>query len=168
VTLASLAFGIYSTLTEPAIAYFSTPVRAWEFGFGALLAFIPSLVSRFWQPTLSILGFLGIIAAEKKKADDEVKAQVQCFGAGARAPGKVPCSNPKLKGVFPALSSAATDGYWPDKCGITARDDAKPVACQVGSIKASIRIAMVGDSHAKHYTAAFADLAKSNNWSVEV
>jgi len=63
VTLASLAFGIYSTLTEPAIAYFSTPVRAWEFGFGALLAFIPSLVSRFWQPTLSILGFLGIIAA---------------------------------------------------------------------------------------------------------
>jgi hypothetical protein len=310
VTICSFIYGVYLTKTEPAIAYFSTPVRAWEFGFGALMAFAPKLKQPLMKWLFSLLGlaliayssltyttalaFPGLwallpvlgtclvilassnegvlgsvfgfkplawlgersysiylwhwpiiillpyalkgdlntqtkilslvltlviaslstayierpflaggrvprykpavvfgallvvsslvvgslafgierakvtIAAEKKKADDEVKAQVQCFGAGARAPGKAPCSNPMLKGVFPALSSAATDSYWPDKCGITARDDAKPVACQVGSIKASIRIALVGDSHAKHYTAAFADLAKSNNWSVEV
>lgn len=61
VTIASLVFGIYSTATDPAIAYFSTPVRAWEFGFGALLAFVPPLVSRIWQPVLSVLGLVTII-----------------------------------------------------------------------------------------------------------
>jgi hypothetical protein len=61
VTVASLVFGIYSTNTDPAIAYFSTPVRAWEFGFGALLAFVPALVNRFWQPALSVIGLTTII-----------------------------------------------------------------------------------------------------------
>jgi len=35
ITLSSLIYGIYLTQAEPAIAYFSTPVRAWEFGAGA-------------------------------------------------------------------------------------------------------------------------------------
>ena len=310
VTICSFIYGVYLTKTEPAIAYFSTPVRAWEFGFGALVAFAPELKQPLMKWLFSLLGlaliayssltytttlaFPGLwalipvlgtclvilassnegvlgsvfgfkplawlgersysiylwhwpiiillpyalkgdlntqtkilslvltlviaslstayierpflaggrvprykpavvfgallvvsslmvgsrafgteqakvtIAAEKKRADDEVKAQVQCFGAGARAPGKAPCSNPKLKGVFPALSSAAADNFWPDKCVVTNRDDTKPIACEVGDSKSTIRIALVGDSHAKHYTAAFLDLAKKNNWSVEI
>jgi peptidoglycan/LPS O-acetylase OafA/YrhL len=61
ITIASLVFGVISTTTEPAISYFSTPVRAWEFGVGALIAFVPGLVSKFWQPLLSVIGILGII-----------------------------------------------------------------------------------------------------------
>jgi peptidoglycan/LPS O-acetylase OafA/YrhL len=38
VTAASLVFSIASTVAEPTVAYFSTFTRAWEFGFGALLA----------------------------------------------------------------------------------------------------------------------------------
>ncbi len=38
-TLASLAWSIHLTASEPASAYFVTPTRAWEFGLGALLAF---------------------------------------------------------------------------------------------------------------------------------
>jgi peptidoglycan/LPS O-acetylase OafA/YrhL len=38
VTAASLTYSIVLTSVDPAAAYFITPVRAWEFGFGALLA----------------------------------------------------------------------------------------------------------------------------------
>jgi peptidoglycan/LPS O-acetylase OafA/YrhL len=41
VTTLSLAFSIVATAVAPAPAYFITPTRAWEFGAGALLAFLP-------------------------------------------------------------------------------------------------------------------------------
>ena len=40
-TLGSLAFSIYYTHKNPAMAYFVTPTRVWEFGVGALVAFAP-------------------------------------------------------------------------------------------------------------------------------
>ena len=42
VFVSSLIFGVYLTFTEPSIAYFSTPVRAWEFALGGLVAFMPA------------------------------------------------------------------------------------------------------------------------------
>ena len=39
---ASLAYSLWVTATNPALAYFVTPARAWEFGAGALLAFAPA------------------------------------------------------------------------------------------------------------------------------
>jgi peptidoglycan/LPS O-acetylase OafA/YrhL len=38
VTVASLAWSVYWTATEPAAAYFQTPTRVWELGVGAVLA----------------------------------------------------------------------------------------------------------------------------------
>jgi peptidoglycan/LPS O-acetylase OafA/YrhL len=58
ITLSSLAYGLYMTQAEPAIAYFSTPVRAWEFGVGALVAFIPSISKTLWSAITSIVGLL--------------------------------------------------------------------------------------------------------------
>lgn len=63
VTLSSFGFGVWTTNFDPAVAYFSTPVRAWEFGVGAITAFIPALVHRFWSPTISIFGFAAISSA---------------------------------------------------------------------------------------------------------
>jgi peptidoglycan/LPS O-acetylase OafA/YrhL len=40
VTLASLVYSISKTASDPAAAYFITPTRAWEFGFGGLLAML--------------------------------------------------------------------------------------------------------------------------------
>ena len=42
VVVASLVYGVWLTFNEPPLAYFSTFVRAWEFGGGALLA--------LWRP----------------------------------------------------------------------------------------------------------------------
>jgi peptidoglycan/LPS O-acetylase OafA/YrhL len=40
-TVASLVCGVWMTIAEPAVAYFATPARAWEFGAGGLLALAP-------------------------------------------------------------------------------------------------------------------------------
>ncbi len=40
VTVASLAWSVYWTATEPAAAYFQTPTRVWELGVGAVLALV--------------------------------------------------------------------------------------------------------------------------------
>lgn len=310
VTVSSFIYGVYLTQAEPAIAYFSTPVRAWEFGAGALIAFAPSVKRSvtgwiatvigialivyssfvyttdlafpgFWAliPVLGtaaviwgatndgVLGkvfafqpfqWLGAksysiylwhwpivillpyaigaelstpskllalaltlllasvttslierpflpggripkfkptrvfgalvlvssvlvgslafaieqakatIAVEKKKTDSLFNGAIDCFGAGARAPGKAACANPDLEGLYPSLESAAADNFWPEDCIVTNREDVQPVACEVGNSKSKTRIALVGDSHTKHYAAAFRDLARENSWSVEV
>ncbi|HYI51846.1 MAG TPA: acyltransferase family protein [Microbacterium sp.] len=56
VTVLSLAFSIYATFAQPSVAYFSTFTRAWEFGFGALLAL---LLRRFARPFPNWLAVVG-------------------------------------------------------------------------------------------------------------
>lgn len=41
VTAASLGISLVATFVAPSFAYFATPVRIWEFGFGALIAVLP-------------------------------------------------------------------------------------------------------------------------------
>ena len=57
----SLGYSIWLTATTPGVAYFSTLTRAWEFGAGALLAFVGT--SRRLHPTWTWLGVAGIVAA---------------------------------------------------------------------------------------------------------
>lgn len=63
VTCSSLAYGIYFTNFEPAIAYFSTPVRAWEFGVGALAVFHPGFKSLMVRRIGAALGLVAITVA---------------------------------------------------------------------------------------------------------
>lgn len=56
VTISSLVFSIIYTSIDPAVAYFSTPVRAWEFGLGALAVFVPVLRSNRLKVLLVGLG----------------------------------------------------------------------------------------------------------------
>ncbi|MCL1839245.1 MAG: acyltransferase, partial [Propionibacteriaceae bacterium] len=43
ITVASFAYGYYSTITEPAAAYFVTPARLWELSFGGVIAMLPPI-----------------------------------------------------------------------------------------------------------------------------
>lgn len=40
----SLLLSLVTTFTAPSFAYFATPVRMWEFGFGAVVAILPTLL----------------------------------------------------------------------------------------------------------------------------
>jgi len=64
VALASFAFGVWMTETQPRAAYFSTFGRAWELALGALLAVAPPLRLRaFAAGALGWLGLAAIVAA---------------------------------------------------------------------------------------------------------
>lgn len=62
-TLASFAYSVWLMSVAPSHAYFSTFSRAWEFGAGALLAFVPAAVSRWWGQASAIVGVALILYA---------------------------------------------------------------------------------------------------------
>jgi peptidoglycan/LPS O-acetylase OafA/YrhL len=62
VTTASFAVSVVLTAQNPAQAYFVTPTRAWEFGVGGLLAFLPVLARQAARVALAWAGFVGIVA----------------------------------------------------------------------------------------------------------
>ncbi len=66
IVAASFCWGIYETLTNPSVAYFSTFSRAWELGLGALIALTTGLLARIpdaLRPVLAYLGLGGILVS---------------------------------------------------------------------------------------------------------
>lgn len=59
--LASFAYSVWLTFTTPSVSYFSTLTRAWEFGAGALLAFVTLRPPRGLSNVFSFAG-LALIA----------------------------------------------------------------------------------------------------------
>ena len=60
-TLASFVYSLVLTRTSPDLAYFATTTRAWEFGAGALLAFVPAATSTRWRPWRTAASWLGLV-----------------------------------------------------------------------------------------------------------
>ena len=63
VTVLSFSYSLYLTNTDPAVAYFSTPVRAWEFGIGAIAAFLRPIQSSVTKTALALIGLLAIFSS---------------------------------------------------------------------------------------------------------
>ena len=70
-TVASFSYGVYRTESDPVVAYFVTPARAWEFGAGGLLALLPTLrwPSAAIRSALSWLGLSTILVAAARFSD---------------------------------------------------------------------------------------------------
>ncbi|MFG6446529.1 acyltransferase family protein [Microbacterium sp. P07] len=60
-TVVSFGISVVMTIREPAMAYFVTPTRAWEFGVGGLLAFLPAIASMTLRAVLGWAGVGGIV-----------------------------------------------------------------------------------------------------------
>lgn len=63
VTIGSLVWSLSMTASNPAAAYFVTQTRAWEFGAGAMLAFLPGLRAKTWMRVLAAWAGVLLIAA---------------------------------------------------------------------------------------------------------
>jgi peptidoglycan/LPS O-acetylase OafA/YrhL len=102
------------------------------------------------------------IRADDRAADRVVASKPPCFGAAARDP-EHPCHNPDLRlSVVPTPVAARDRPNAP--CTITAT---KPFTiCEFGVPRRNARatIALVGDSHASHWRAALAVVARANGW----
>ncbi|PPF81339.1 acyltransferase [Subtercola sp. Z020] len=62
----SFAFGVYSSITNPAVAYFDTFSRTWELAAGAAIAAFATQLGKLpaaLRPVLAWLGILGIVAS---------------------------------------------------------------------------------------------------------
>lgn len=65
ISIASFAWALYETASQPTWAYFSTFSRTWELGIGALIAVIAPVFARIpdWaRPLLAWIGLAGIVA----------------------------------------------------------------------------------------------------------
>jgi peptidoglycan/LPS O-acetylase OafA/YrhL len=76
-TVASLVYGVVLTFTDPAAAYFVTPTRAWQFGAGALLAFLSTTLANRG-------GFSAIVSWTGMAA---LVVSVFAYGSGTPFPG---------------------------------------------------------------------------------
>jgi hypothetical protein len=85
-------------------------------------------------------------------------AAAMCFGAAARDP-EVPCSNP-TRTVTPSLESARTLPNSPCR----SIEAGPPAICRFGVAEGET-VALVGDSHAGHWRAAFEHVATAKGWS---
>ncbi len=56
ITIASFGWAIAQTITNPGFAYFSTFVRAWELGVGAMVAIAAPVLSKIPQAWCTLLG----------------------------------------------------------------------------------------------------------------
>ena len=87
-------------------------------------------------------------------------AAAACFGAASRDP-EVPCTNPALeRTVTPSLAAARTLPNSP--CRSIAAGS--PSVCRFGDPGGATTVALVGDSHAGHWRAAFEHVAKAKGW----
>ncbi|WP_051433503.1 acyltransferase family protein, partial [Promicromonospora kroppenstedtii] len=92
----------------------------------------------------------------------------------ALAPAPVPVPVPVTVPVpVPAPEAAAEDMPAPyalgaDMCSTTDREEAEPVACERGRRGSSVRVALVGDSHAAHYASALVGAAEANDWALDI
>jgi hypothetical protein len=82
-----------------------------------------------------------------------------CFGAAARDP-EVPCTNP-TRTVTPSVAQARRLPNSPCR----RIDPGPPSVCWFGAPDGSETIALVGDSHAGHWRAAFEHAATARGWS---
>ncbi|WP_425840725.1 acyltransferase family protein [Microbacterium sp. PA5] len=63
VAVASLATSVAMTAASPALAYFVTPTRAWEFAVGGLVALLPPAAARAGTPTVRRLAAWAAVGA---------------------------------------------------------------------------------------------------------
>ena len=93
------------------------------------------------------------------------KPEPKCFGAADRDPLN-PCDNPRLRlTVTPTLEQAQVT---PNIACVREEVDAVVEGCSVGlpADQAVETVAIIGDSHAAHWRATMASMAKAKRWRV--
>jgi len=105
------------------------------------------------------------VGQDAKSTAEVVASHPRCFGAAARPPpGGTPCANPALAGkVVPTPVEASRSDNAP--CQVV-ESYGRVRACAFGrpAAGASETVAVVGDSHASHWRAAFDSVARARGW----
>src|SRR3954451_1850062 len=91
-------------------------------------------------------------------------AEPRCFGAASRDPENQPCKNPALRySVTPSPKDALLTPS--SRCTLLGRSKT-PEVCWFGvpAAQAVATVVLLGDSHAVHWRAALAVVARAKRW----
>jgi hypothetical protein len=89
----------------------------------------------------------------------------KCLGAAATQAG-ADCAQVKSSAIVPTSVQAAADDFGEQAgkgCQITGNDTTVKT-CSFGDVGSSVRVALVGDSHATNYAPALELMAEANHW----
>ena len=105
------------------------------------------------------------IQAEQRAASAAVADAGPCFGAASMAKGFAVCPQNPAKTPVPSPDAAKNDKNvaYADGCWSNQPYTSRPI-CHYGT--GSVKVALVGNSHAGHWLPALQQLATKNNWSI--
>jgi peptidoglycan/LPS O-acetylase OafA/YrhL len=128
IMVVSFSWALAETATNPTVAYFSTVSRAWELGFGALLAIVEPVLGRIperMRAPLAWLGLMGMVASMLWVTPGQAgfPAPLAVFpvvsaglviiaGTGSRSSGPWPLTNP-VSGYIGDISFSLYLWHWP-------------------------------------------------------
>jgi hypothetical protein len=120
---------------------------------------------RGWIALLgSLSAALAMLASSSpaREAAHTPVTKMRCFGAASRDPVH-PCHNPRLRySIFPSPDTAAITPNAP--CAYVPRQPIQVCAFGAHPDEATGTFALVGDSHAQHWRAAFDAVADAHSW----
>ncbi len=130
----------------------------WTFAFAAVATAMVLAV-----PVGGISYVHAQVLKDQKASARLLASRPACFGAAARDP-QHPCNNPKLTfTVVPTPVQAPKLGNAPCKV-VEKSGRVRVCAFGVAASKAKATIALIGDSHASHWRAALAVVARRKHW----
>lgn len=133
-------------------------LNTYRWGLAAMVAVALAATSWWWAGDAHV-------NAERQAAQAAVQDAGPCFGAASMAKGFGACpQDPSAKPV-PAPDAAKNDkeAAYADGCWAYRPFTKRPI-CHYG--KGSIKVALVGNSHAGHWQPALDAIAKKRNWSI--
>jgi peptidoglycan/LPS O-acetylase OafA/YrhL len=104
------------------------------------------------------------LAQDQQETEALVGKHPPCFGAAARPPGGAPCSNPQLAGQVVPSPVEASEAPNASCQVVEVVGRVRACAFGKGADGASETVALVGDSHASHWRAAFDGVAGKRDW----
>lgn len=160
------AIGAVVIVAWASTRWFETPIRQARWLARPVAPFLLALISAllFWGVWAA--GY-GVTSARTAAAAEQTAELVgtECYGAAALLQGCEPLTGDPST-IDPAL--AAADAQNPEYTRCDQRlDESALVVCEFGPSDASVRLALVGDSHATQWLGALERMATDEGWHVE-
>ncbi|MBB2894476.1 SGNH hydrolase domain-containing protein [Flexivirga oryzae] len=162
VLVASIALaGLSKRFVEDVFRQRRTPRvlrNTYRYGVAAMVALALAAAGWWWAGNAHI-------QAEQRAAEAAIADAGPCFGAASMAKGFRACPQDPAKTPVPSPDAAKDDkeDAYADNCWSYSPFTSRPV-CHFGD--GSVKVALVGNSHAGHWQPALQELARKNNWTV--
>ncbi|AMM18852.1 hypothetical protein AX769_00205 [Frondihabitans sp. PAMC 28766] len=156
-------------IEKPLIAYSGARLRSPRPRYRSVLVFAVAAMLVVAVPSSGLAASVAIRSHESSPLAAAVRGLrvTKCLGAAAIRPG-ADCGQVATSAIVPSALQAASDDFGQQAgkgCQIDGTEP-EPAVCTFGDKHSSVRIALVGDSHATNYAPALQLIADAHHWSL--